>query len=75
MAYALPADFPFVYVYFLYFHDKNGSGIINVFETNKHLNTMQNHWVVQIRKKYVGHSFIKGINSLKNIILMVDGPR
>ena len=26
----------------------NGSGILNVFDTNKHLNTMKNHKVVQI---------------------------
>ena len=36
-------------VFFFYLHGDNGSGILNVFETNKHLNTMQNHWVVQIR--------------------------
>ena len=37
-------------VYFFYLHGDNGSGILNVFETNKHLNTMQNPWVVQSRQ-------------------------
>ena len=39
----------FVNVYLFSIHEDNGSGIFNVIETNKHLNTMQNHWVVQIR--------------------------
>ena len=39
----------FCNVFFFYIHGDNGSGILNVFKTNKHLNTLQNHWVVQIR--------------------------
>ena len=39
----------FCNVCFFYIHGDNGSGILNVFKTNKHLNTLQNHWVVQIR--------------------------
>ena len=31
------------------FMDRHGSGVLNVIKTNKHLNTMGNHWVVQIR--------------------------
>ena len=42
-------DFSFVFVNFFYLHGDYGLGILNVFETNKHLSTMQNHWVVQIR--------------------------
>ena len=42
-------DFSFVNVYFFYLHGDNGSGISNVVETNKNLNTKQNHWVVPIR--------------------------
>ena len=41
--------FPLANVYFFYIHGNNGSNILNVFKPNKHLNTMQNHWVVQIR--------------------------
>ena len=35
---------------FISFYGENGSGILNVFETNKHLNTKQNNLVVQIRR-------------------------
>ena len=42
-------DFSFANVYFFYIHGDNESGIFNVIETNKHLNTMKNHCVVQIR--------------------------
>ena len=38
-----------VNVFFFHLHGDDGSGILNIFETNKHQNTMQNHWVVQIR--------------------------
>ena len=38
-----------VNLYFFYLHGKLVSGILNVFETNKHSNKMQNHWVVQIK--------------------------
>ena len=31
----------------MFIHGDNGSGILNVIETNKHLSTKQNHWVVQ----------------------------
>ena len=32
-----------------YVQEDNGSGNQNLFGTNKHVNTMQNHWVFQIR--------------------------
>ena len=38
-----------VSVNLFYLHGDNNSGILNVFERNKHLNTIQNHRVVQIR--------------------------
>ena len=45
---AVSLDFSFVNFYLFYLYGDNGSGILNVFETNRHLNTMQNNWVVQI---------------------------
>ena len=48
IANAVSLDFSFVNVYFFYLHGDNGSGILNVFETKKYLNSMQTYWVVQI---------------------------
>ena len=49
LANAVSLDFDFLNVFFLNFHGNNDSGILNVFESNKHLKTMPKHWVVQIR--------------------------
>ena len=53
--------FSFVNVNLIYLNVDNGSGILNVFETNKnkHLNTMQNHWVVQIRQHILAICLLK----------------
>ena len=37
------------HVYLFYIHGDTGWGILNVFETNKHFNTMKTHLVVQIQ--------------------------
>ena len=44
-------DFSFLNVYLFYLHDDNGSGILNIFETNKHFNSMLKYWVVQIKQQ------------------------
>ena len=37
----------------------NGSGIPNVFKTNKDLSTMQKHWMVQIRQWILAVSLLE----------------
>ena len=39
-------DFSFVNVYFFHIHGDNESGVLNIIETNRHLSTMQNYWLV-----------------------------
>ena len=46
---AVSLDLFFVNVYLFYLHEDIGSLVLNIFEINKHLNTMQNYWVVQIK--------------------------
>ena len=47
-------DISFVNVYLFYVDEDNSSGILKqIFESNKHLNTMQNHWVVQMRLHFL----------------------
>ena len=41
----------------------SGSGILNVLEANKHLNTMQIHWVIQIRQNIFSIPLLRTIAS------------
>ena len=77
IANAVSLDLYFVNVYFFYIHGDNGSGILNVIEEKKHLNTIQNHWVVQIRLHILAFSLLRTTASfIKDhpVFLVGSGP-
>ena len=77
IANAVSLDFSFVNVNFFYIHGDNGSGILYVIETNKHLNTMQNHCVVQIRLHILAISLLRTTASFikeQPVFLLESGP-